>query len=66
MGTYSGMAPEIMQARQFGGLSAVQDSSYDTNAPASAASPAGARPVQSTDTIRTLATVDQATRKSAM
>jgi hypothetical protein len=61
MAVYSGQAPEIMQARQFGGIDAYKDSSYDPNV----ANASAANAAQSSDTVKTLATVDQAARKTS-
>lgn len=61
MAVYSGQAPEIMSAHQFGGVAAVNDSSYDPNA----ANANAARAAASSDTVKTLATVAQAARRSS-
>lgn len=61
MAVYSGQAPEIMNPHQFGGVAAINDSSYDP----SAANASASRAAQSTDTVKTLATVNQAARRSS-
>lgn len=62
MATYSGMAPEIMQARQFGGYAAALNSSTDP----SAADDNAANATRTVAAVKTLATANQATRKSSM